>query len=529
MKKIALSATLLLAATLAFAQVSFTNPIIPGFHPDPSVCRVGNKFYIVNSTFSYFPGVPIYESEDLAHWAQIGNVLDRESQLPLSHANSWLGIYATTIRYNEGLYYMITTNVGGGGNFMVTATDPAGPWSEPIWLEQQGIDPSLLFEDGKCYMVSNPEGGIHLCEIDPVSGKQLTESKLLWKGTGGRYPEGPHVYKIGDYYYLLISEGGTELAHSLTVARSKDIYGPYESNPANPILTHCNQAGQSSQIQGTGHGDLVQDENGNWWVVFLAYRNYGGGSYHHLGRETFLAPVTWEEDWPVVNGGKPVELEMDGESLPVPRSKIRRERYCNSGADGFSFMGSEWLYIQNPDSSKYEHIGNTLRMHGASATLSEGVNPTFLGRRQESAGFSVTAQVDGSNLAQGDEAGITVFQIVDGHIEIALRRTVEGIEAVCRARVKSLVCETVLCSVPDGKAKLQIESDGNTYLLSVTADGSQKVCAKPLECSLMSTEIVGGFTGVVLGMYVTGCGSADFAYFDYRELSDNAGYAPVFD
>lgn len=529
MKKTTLVAALLLAAACAFAQDSFTNPIIPGFHPDPSVCRVGNKFYIVNSTFSYFPGVPIYESEDLAHWTQIGNVLTRESQLPLAHANSWLGIYATTIRYHEGLYYMITTNVGGKGNFMVTATDPAGPWSEPIWLEQQGIDPSLLFEDGKCYMVSNPEGGIRLCEIDPVSGKQLTESKLLWKGTGGRYPEGPHVYKIGDFYYLLISEGGTELAHSLTVARSKDIYGPYESNPANPILTHCNQAGQSSQIQGTGHGDLVQDENGNWWVVFLAYRNYGGGSYHHLGRETFLAPVTWENAWPVVNGGKPVELEMTGVELPAARSKMRYERYSNSGRDGFGFMGPEWLYIQNPNPAKYEHIGQTLRMHGSPATLSEGVNPSFLGRRQESAGFSVVTEIDASNLAEGDEAGITAFQIVDGHIEIALRRTSEGIEAVSRARVKSLISETVLCAVPLGKAKLKIESDGNTYLLSVLADGSEPVYAKALECSLMSTEIVGGFTGVVLGMYVTGEGSADFAYFDYREHSDSAGYAPVFD
>ena len=147
------------------------NPIIPGFHPDPSVCRVGDDYYLVNSSFQYFPGVPIFHSKDLVNWQQIGNVLDRDSQLPLHGATSWQGIYAPTIRYHKGVYYMITTNVGNGGNFMVTATNPAGPWSEPVWLEQQGIDPSLYFENDKCYMVSNPDNTIMLCEIDPKTGK----------------------------------------------------------------------------------------------------------------------------------------------------------------------------------------------------------------------------------------------------------------------------------------------------------------------------------------------------------------------
>ena len=188
-----------LLVSITFAMVSLTlsaqlmNPVIPGFHPDPSVCRVGDNFYLVNSSFQYFPGVPIFQSKDLVNWTQIGNVLDRDSQLPLKDLTSWQGIYAPTLRYHEGTYYMITTNIGHGGNFMVTATNPAGPWSEPIWLEQQGIDPSLWFENGKCYMVSNPDNTITLCEIDPKSGKQLTPGKALWQGTGGRYPEGPHI------------------------------------------------------------------------------------------------------------------------------------------------------------------------------------------------------------------------------------------------------------------------------------------------------------------------------------------------
>ena len=244
------------------AQV-FRNPVIPGFHPDPSVCRVGKDFYLVNSSFHYFPGVPIFHSNDLVHWEQIGNVLDRDSQLPLKDATSWLGIYAPTIRYHDGTFYMITTNVGNGGNFMVTAKNPRGPWSEPIWLKQEGIDPSLWFENGRCYMMSNPDNTIMLCEINPLTGEQLTPSRPLWRGTGGRYPEGPHIYKKEGWYYLLISEGGTELAHKLTIARSRNIYGPYEPNPDNPILTNCCMKGQGMQIQGTGHGDFVQAEDGS--------------------------------------------------------------------------------------------------------------------------------------------------------------------------------------------------------------------------------------------------------------------------
>ena len=285
---------IIISSLLLSSAQKLINPIIPGFHPDPSIVRVDDDYYIVNSSFQYFPGVPIFHSKDLINWEQIGNVLDRPTQLPLKGTGSWTGIYAPTIRYNEGTFYMITTNIGNGGNFLVTSENPEGPWSEPKVLEQGGIDPSLYFEDEKVYMVSNPDNVITLCEIDPKSGKRLTPGKPLWRGTGGRYPEGPHIYKKDGYYYLLISEGGTELAHHLTIARSKDIYGPYEANPNNPILTNCNMKGQGLNVQGTGHGDFVQAKDGSWWVVFLAYRHFGG-SYHHMGRETFLAPVEWKE------------------------------------------------------------------------------------------------------------------------------------------------------------------------------------------------------------------------------------------
>ena len=273
------------------AQSGYKNPVIPGFHPDPSVCRVGDDYYLVNSSFGYFPGVPLFHSRDLINWEQIGNCLTRSSQLSLKNASLlWGGIYAPTIRYNDGMFYMITTNMSDKGNFIVHTDNPADEWSDPVWLKQGGIDPSLYFEDGKCYMVSNPDNGINLCQIDPLTGTQLTESKVIWNGTGGRYPEGPHIYKKDNWYYLLISEGGTEYGHKITIARSRNIYGPYLENPSNPILTHINMNAQNNPIQGTGHADIVEATDSSYWMVCLAFRSQTG-CHHLLVHETYLAYV----------------------------------------------------------------------------------------------------------------------------------------------------------------------------------------------------------------------------------------------
>lgn len=241
--------------------MKFKNPIIKGFHPDPSICRVENDFYLVTSTFEYFPGIPIFHSTDLVNWEQIGHCLTTLQQLPLNETPSSCGIYAPTIRYHDGVFYVVTTNVLEGGNFFVTATNPAGPWSEPIWFENsQGIDPSLFFDkDGKCYLTgtggNHENPGIYQVEIDIKTGKYLSERKFIWGGTGGAFPEGPHLYKIGEYYYLMISEGGTEYGHMLTISRSINPYGPFESYERNPIMTHRSM---NHPIQATGHADLVQ-------------------------------------------------------------------------------------------------------------------------------------------------------------------------------------------------------------------------------------------------------------------------------
>ena len=449
-----------LCALMAPAQTELRNPIIPGYHPDPSVCRVGDDFYLVNSSFQYFPGVPIFHSKDLVNWTQIGNVLDRESQLPLKGASSWLGIYAPTIRYHEGTFYMITTNVGGGGNFLVTATDPRGPWSEPVWLKQEG------------------------------------------------------------YYYLLISEGGTELAHRLTIARSRDIYGPYEANPANPILTNCSMPGQSKQIQGTGHGDFVQATDGSWWLVFLAYRNFGG-SYHHLGRETYLAPVEWPEgEWPVVNGGQPIDTVMT-----IPYAALHAQQTRQKGT-----TAPEWIYIQNPIADNYVRRDGrlTLISHG---TLTDNDQPTFIGRRQEAARFVWEAELDAAKLGVGCTAGLTAYQIHDGHMDVTATKQADGAVTIAmRYRIKSLTGQTAAPrSIQTGKTvarakgsnvvlRLRLSSDGDMYHFDYSADGGksyQRLASH--NCSLVSTEVVGGFTGVVLGMFAEGQGSADFTNFNYTE------------
>jgi alpha-N-arabinofuranosidase len=488
------------------------NPIIPGFHPDPSIIRVNDDYYIVHSSFQYFPGVPIYHSKDLINWEHIGNVLDRESQLPLQKATSWRGIFAPTIRYNEGTFYMITTNIDNGGNFFVKTKDPKGPWSEPIWLKQQGIDPSLYFEDGKAYMVSNPDMMITLNEINPETGEQLTPSKGIWAGCGGRWPEAPHIYKKDGYYYLLISEGGTELAHHLTIARSKDIYGPYEPNPNNPILTNCSRKGQYSQVQGTGHGDFVQAKDGSWWVVFLAYRHYGGGLYHHLGRETFIAPVEWKEgEWPIVNGGNIIEPVMPVQNVPKKLPKVKRDSKIDKGSP-------EWIFIQNPVENNYKFENGKLTLTGSNSLLSND-KPTFVGRRQEAPSFELETEINIKTLSEGCTAGLSVYQIHDGHFDIGVRKKGGKFEVLFVFNIKSLVGERpVSIEQSVEKVKLRVRSDEKKYFFEYSInDGKNYEKLDEQEVSLLSTEAVGGFTGVVLGMYAEGKGNAEFAYFDYNE------------
>lgn len=516
-------------AILAFNSLSifstnvnegYKNPVIPGFHPDPSVCRVNDDYYLVNSTFCYFPGVPVYHSKDLVNWQQIGNCLTRESQVNLSKTTAWGGIYAPTIRYHEGTFYMITTNVSSKGNFIVHTDNPAGEWSEPVYIRQGGIDPSLFFEDGKCYLTTCPNNAIYIREINPKTGEILTDQKCIWGGTGGRYPEGPHIYKKDGWYYLLISEGGTEYGHNVTIARSRDIYGPYESNPSNPILTHRDKYTQTSPIQGTGHADLIQAHDGSWWMVFLAFRPQID-THHLLGRETFLAPVRWDTNaWPVVNGNGTVSLDMNVPTLQLHPFETIAERQ-NFGE---SPLGPEWLYLRNPVTSNYEIKPNSLRLKLTDVSIDDLQSPTFVGRRLQHIDFQTTTALSLSKSEIGDEAGLTVYMDFHSHYDVVLKKKQGGkYSVVLRYRLGNLNHIEKDIEVSANSVYLRVTGDKKLYTFSYSVDGKTFNDLGTMDVRYLSTETAGGFTGIVLGMFgvsdsKTSKAYADFKYFEYKGL-----------
>jgi xylan 1,4-beta-xylosidase len=518
---------------------SYRNPVLPGFYPDPSVVRVGDWFYLVNSSFEFFPGVPIHRSRDLVHWEQLGYVLTSESQLPLGDAGPSGGIFAPTIRYHAGTFYMITTNVSHGGSFFVTAKDPAGPWSEPIWLNVPGggIDPSLFFDDdGKVYLTSTGSmPGIYESQIDVTSGKLLTQPRIVWPGTGGRYPEGPHLYKIGGAYYLMISEGGTEYGHMVTIARARSPWGPFEACPRNPILTHRDTP-LSQPIQATGHADLVQDGEGNWWMVFLGIRPQGGYYWHHLGRETFLAPVRWDaQGWPMVNEGKPIALDMSVRGLsaaPVPTPPIRDD--FNGPA-----LGPAWSFLRNPVEFEYSMTDRPgwLTLHpSSSAWLSadKGVSPTFVGRRQQHLRARITTRLDFKPRFDGDEAGLVLYRAPNAQYELGVRsgkgptREVFVREVVGK-NVSTVKGGPVLTIGETGPIILQIDAEPTRYIFSwgyaparPEGTAARMIVIGEAETRLLATEVTGGFIGVFVGLFAEGNFNhpdpppAAFDWFDYE-------------
>lgn len=504
---------------------TFTNPILPGFYPDPSICRVGNDYYLVNSTFEYFPGVPVFHSKDLVHWEQIGYCLTRESQLPLRKAGASGGIFAPTLRYHEGIFYMITTNVSGGGNFYVTAENPAGPWSEPVWIKDGGgIDPSLFFDDdGKVYYTRHEGGGdgyIAQSEIDINTGKLVGSMRNIWSGTGGIWPEGPHLYKIGGKYYLMIAEGGTSYDHRVTIARSDSPFGPFESNPNNPILTHRNRPDHS--IQALGHADMVQTPDG-WWMVCLGIRPQGG-HFHHLGRETYLAPVTWKDGWPIVNNNGSLEAVMPTPNLkchPLPQPPAKDEFSSDK-------LALEWNFLRNPYNSDISLTARPgyLRLNGSAITLNDQDSPAFVGRRQTDLSCRFSVKLDFVPQASNEEAGLVVRGNEKNHFDIGLTLKDGRRKVFFRTVLKGKTINSIpYFEIPDGDVILSIKALPLTYeFFCQTSDGAVINLGKALTGDL-SSEKVGGFTGVYFGMYATGNGQknlnpADFDYAEYKPQTE---------
>ena len=500
----------------------YTNPIIPGFYPDPSLCRVGEDFYLVTSSFEYFPGIPIFHSRDLVNWRQIGYGLTRPEQMPVHNGHSSGGIFAPTIRFHAGMFYIITTNINGGGNFFISASDPAGEWSDPVWLDQGGIDPSLFFDqDGRVYFSGTNAMHIVTRELDLASGKFLTPETTVWNGTGGQYPEAPHLYKIGEFYYLLIAEGGTEYGHMVTIACANDPMGPFESAPRNPILSHRSFR---SPIQVTGHADLVQLEDGSWWLVCLGVRPNGYPLCYHLGRETFLAPVAWDADgWPVVGDQGRLSVEGNRPDLPALTWPATLSR------DDFDqpVLRPDWNFVrthpQSPDPALWSLTERPgwLRLKGTAAGLASLEPAALILRRQQHFDCQVTTLLEFAPQSMNEEAGLTVRMNERHHYEIA-RTTHHGQPAVIvRRQIGSLAAVVAHQAVPFGPLELDVLANRDSYQFGLRIPGQERIPLAEGETRYLSSEVAGGFTGVFFGVYASGNGLpvqtfADFDWFDYR-------------
>ncbi len=495
-------------------MITYQNPVVPGCYPDPSICRVGEDFYLVCSTFEFHPGVPVLHSRDLVHWQTIGHCISRPGQLHLaSGEQSHSGIYAPTIRYHGGVFYMITTNVGPGpenGNFFVSAKDPAGPWSDPVFLPTPGIDPSLFFdEDGASWYVGTCDGGIYVQRIDLAEGKMVGDMHILWKGTGGCYPEGPHLYRKDGWYYLLISEGGTERCHMLTMARSRSLTEGYEPCPRNPVMTNRSLG---LPIQSVGHADLVEDQHGSWWAVCLGTRTFSYPPRHNLGRETMLVPVDFSGDWPVFGDEGRVLDRFTVNRLPgVPEDASGVLNGAAPAIDCYEtdFPGDEldlsWNCIYHPVPQLWTVKDHALILHGNGGRLADADKIAWVGRRQQHHDSVSEVTLTFPCTREGEEAGLTAFCNNRHHYDAALMVIGGQRQLIFRRQIGSLWKIERQLPFAGDTVTLRLTTDRERYAFSfLTEDGWQPLGEG--ETIYLTTEVGGAFTGNYIGLYSAGNG-----------------------
>ncbi|KAI0442745.1 glycosyl hydrolase [Xylaria telfairii] len=560
--------TALLPTALSRPNSTYTNPILPGFHPDPSCIFVptwDDTFFCASSSFNAFPGISLHASKDLQHWKLIGHVLNRKEQLPrLAETNrSTSGIWAPTLRYNEKTetFWLVTTLVDDDrpdndasrwDNVIFRTRDPYNPqsWSKAVHFDFQGYDTSPVWDvDGKTYIVGahawRVSPGIMLAEADLDSGK-VGNWRTIWNGTGGSAPEGPHIYRKDGWYYLLAAEGGTGLNHMVTMARSKSIHGPYESNPANPMLTNANT---TEYFQTVGHADLFQDPSKNWWGVALSTRSGPDYLNFPMVRETIMVPVTWETDkFPVWS---PVRGVMSGWPMPKMNKEIPGTGPFTTDSDEIDFspgstLPAHFTYWRYPIPSSYivspPEKPNTLRLAPSKLNLtalngnyagSEG--QTFVGRRQQDTLFTFSANIDfaPSSSEVEAEAGVSVFLTQNHHLDLGVvMLPATGIfDGVAMSDARALVPyfrfraisyipvpDDVVVAVPESwqRAPLRLEiraSNATHYVFSAGPAGSMSRMRTLVEVS--NEAVSWGFTGALLGVYCTSNGheGTTSAYF----------------
>lgn len=504
----------------------YLNPIMAGFYPDPSICRKGDTYYLVNSSFSFFPGVPISTSKDLVNWKQMGSVLDRQSQLPLGRQKVSGGIFAPAITYNKKnkTFYMITTNVGMG-NFFVKTKDPAKGWSEPIILPHVvGIDPSFCFDDnGKAYIVNNdePVGGHDwvgersiVCHEFSVKGDSTVgpSREILRGGTHlENHPiwiEGPHMFKYNGFYYLMCAEGGTGSWHSEVILRSKNPFGPFESYSGNPILTQRQglDPNRPDFVSSTGHADIVQTPNGQWWAVFLGCRPYEE-DFYNTGRDTYLLPVTWKNGWPVI-------LES-GKAVPTVNNKKGLQPTENYNTGNFSYednfgtdnLNIRWIFLRNPKNKFYSLGSDGLTIDPQPVNISQSESPSAIFCRQQHTTFTAETEINYTPSSSKDLAGLALLQ--NEQYNFVFGKTKKGNDVMItlqRSEKTNVTVASVKLSAEDAQKplKLKVSGNGRYYdFFYAVGNGPWQTLALGTDAINLSTGRSGGFIGACIGLYAT--------------------------
>jgi alpha-N-arabinofuranosidase len=510
------------------SPTSFSNPILQGFYPDPSVTRVGEDYYLVTSTFGYFPGIPVFHSRDLVNWTQIANAIDRPEQLDFKKLGMSMGVFAPSIQAKDGTFYILNTCVVCGGNFMLTAKDPAGPWSNPIWLPAvDGIDPSLFFDDdGRTWIVSNgpPEGkplyeghtAIWAQEMDMAARTTRGPRTVIVNGGVdiARKPiwiEGPHILKKDGWYYLIAAEGGTEQGHSEVVFRSRNVLGPYVPGQANPILTQRDlPAGRPHPITSSGHAQLVETQNGEWWATFLAVRPYAG-NFFNTGRETFLLPVTWQDGWP--------RITRPGQAIPYThaRPRLPRQPAPALATNGSlmvldEFAGPElplyWMMLRNPRSRWYALEEGRLILTARRDGLGDNANPSYLARRQQNINARAETVVRFAPKHEGDRAGLVAFQNDNywAFVGVGMRDgrrvvTLEARKGAGEGASGRTIASAPLRGDPDARIYLRITAKGANYSFAYATAPGRWLTLGAIDGTALSTQTAGGFIGATFGVY----------------------------
>lgn len=529
-----------------FAQMTLPNPILAGFYPDPAICKVGPDYYIVNSTFSYFPGIPVLHSQDLKNWRQIGNVISRPSQMDFMGETVSRGLFAPSISYHEGLFYVTCTDIDNGGNFVVTAKNPAGPWSDPVWIKEvHGIDPSLYFEGDKAYIIYNsnpPENKplyqghrtLRMFEFDPVKLKIIGEETLLVNGgvdisTKPVWIEGPHIYKRDGWYYLMAAEGGTAVNHSEVILRSRNVKGPYIPYDKNPILTQRHlDPNRKNPITSTGHADLFDGPDGNTYAIFIAVRPYEG-DYYNTGRETFIAPVKWIDGWPVINPDHEEVLYK----YPVSWKEIKHPdalpmngnfKYTIDFQDS---LHSQFLFLRTLDTSWYNLRDKKgyLTMKLLPETAMGAGNPAFIGKRQQHLTCEASTELNFVAKAENEKAGMMIFQN-ETHFYYICKSVSKGKAVVQLFKAERasnsmiLVKQEALAKANDPLfLKITAEKDKYSFWFATQKD-RWNLLQGGLDGKYLSTRDAGGFVGSLFAMYATSDGKASgntaaFNWFGY--------------